>query len=95
MELVVKNPSVNSGNTGDMGSIPGSGKAPGEGNSNPLQYSCLENSMHGGALWALVHGFTKSRKKLSDWADTHTNFIMKYSSSIQVLSLLWWYKSNV
>ena len=38
-------------NEGDPGSIPGSGRSPGEGNGNPLQYSCLENSMNGGAWW--------------------------------------------
>ena len=40
-------------NTGDLGSIPGSGISPGEGNGIPLQYSCLENSMNGGAWWAI------------------------------------------
>ena len=48
-------------NVGDLGSIPGSGRPPGEGNGNLLQYSCLENSMDGGARWAIVHGLTKSR----------------------------------
>ena len=43
-------------NVGDLGSIPGSGRSPGEGNGNPLQYSCLENPMEGGALQATVHG---------------------------------------
>ena len=43
-------------NAGDAGSIPGSGRSPGEGNGNPLQYSCLENPMVGGAWWATVHG---------------------------------------
>ena len=38
-------------NTGDLGSIPGSGRSPGEGNGNPLQYSCLENPMDGEAWW--------------------------------------------
>ena len=47
-------------NAGDPGSIPGSGRSPGEGNGNLLQYSCLENSMDGGAWWATVHGVTKS-----------------------------------
>ena len=51
----------------DPGLIPGMGRSPGEGNSNPLQYSCLENSMDGGALWATVHGVTKSRTRLSDF----------------------------
>ena len=48
-------------NAGDLGSITGLGRSPGEGNGNPLQYSCLENSMGGGAWWATVHGVTKSR----------------------------------
>ena len=42
-------------NAGDPGSIPGSRRSPGEGNGNPLQYSCLENPMDRGALWATVH----------------------------------------
>ena len=52
---------------GDLGSIPGSGKSPGEGNGNPLQYSCLEHPMDGGAWWAAVHGVIKSRTRLSDF----------------------------
>ena len=43
-------------NAGDLGSIPGSGRSPGEGNGNPLQYSCLENPMDRGVWWATVHG---------------------------------------
>ena len=46
--------------TGDLGSIPGSGRSPGGGLGNPLQYSCLENSMDRGAWWAAVHGVAKS-----------------------------------
>ena len=46
---------------GGPGSIPGSGRSPGEGNGNPLQYSCLGNPMDRGAWWATVHGVTKSR----------------------------------
>ena len=52
---------------GDPGSIPGSGRSPGEGNVNPLQYSCLENSMDGGAWWATVHGVAKSQTRLSNF----------------------------
>ena len=52
---------------GDPGSIPGSRRSPGEGNGNPLQYSCLENPMDGGAWLAAVHGVTKSRTQLSDF----------------------------
>ena len=47
-------------NAGDLGSIPGSGRSPGEGNGNPLQYSCLENPMDRGACWATVHGVAES-----------------------------------
>ena len=43
-------------NAGDLGSIPGSGRSPGEGNDNPLEYSCLEKSMDRGACWDIVHG---------------------------------------
>ena len=46
---------VSAYNAGDTGSIPGSGRYPGEGNGNPLQYSCLENPMERGAWWATVH----------------------------------------
>ena len=46
-------------NEGDAASIPGSGRSPGEGYGNPLQYYCLENSMNRGAWWAKVHGVTK------------------------------------
>ena len=53
-------------NVGDLGSIPESGRSPGEGNGNPLQYSCLENPMDGGACWAEVHGVAKSWTRLSD-----------------------------
>ena len=42
-------------NAGDLGSIPGLGRSPGEGNGNPLQYSCLENPIDGGTWWATVH----------------------------------------
>ena len=59
-------------NVGDPGSIPGLGRSPGEGNGNPLQYSCLENSMDGGAWWATVHGVAKSRTPLSDFTSLHT-----------------------
>ena len=54
------------GDTGVPGLIPGSGRSPGGGNGNPLQHSCLENSMDRGAWWATVHGVAKSRTLLSD-----------------------------
>ena len=52
---------------GDLSSIPGSGKTPGEGNGYPLQYSCLENFMDRGVWQATVHGVAKSRTRLSDF----------------------------
>ena len=54
-------------NAGDLGLIPGSGRSPGEGNGNSLQYSCLENPMDQRAWWATVHGVTKSRTRLTDF----------------------------
>ena len=57
---------------GDLGSIPGSGRSPGEGNGNPVQYSCLENPMDRGAWWATVHGVAKSQTRLSDLTFTFT-----------------------
>ena len=51
---------------GDWGWIPVLGRSPGEGNGNPLQYSCLENPMDRGACWATVHGVTKSRTGLNN-----------------------------
>ena len=53
-------------NAGDLGLIPGSGRSPGGGNGNLLQYSCLENPMDRGACWATVHGVVKSQTGLSD-----------------------------
>ena len=58
---VVKNPRANAGDARDMDLIPGLGRSPGGGHGNPLQYSCLENSMDRGAWQAIVHGVTKSR----------------------------------
>ena len=57
-------------NVGDLGSIPGLGRFPGEGNGNTLQYSCLENLMDGGAWWVTVHGVAKSRTQLNDFTFT-------------------------
>ena len=54
-------------NTGNPASIPRSGRSTGEGNGNPLRYSCLENSSDGGAWWATVHAITKSRTRLNDF----------------------------
>ena len=63
---MVKTLPANAGDTRDAGSILGSRRSPGEGNGNPLQYSCLENPMDRGAWWATVDGAAKSRTQLSD-----------------------------
>ena len=67
-----KNPPAKAGDARDMGLIPGLGRSTGEGNGNPLQYSCLENPMDRGTWWAIVHGVAKSWTRLSD--STHTLF---------------------
>ena len=56
---VAKNPPANAGDVRDKSLIPGLGRSPGEGNGNPLQYSCLGNPRDGGAWWATVHGVSK------------------------------------
>ena len=60
---VVKNPPAHTGDVRDVGSIPGSGRFPGGGHGNPLQYSCLENPMDRGAWQATAHGVAKSQLK--------------------------------
>ena len=63
---MVKNPPASTGDVTDTGLIPGSGRSTGEGNGNPLQYSCLGNPMDRVAWWATVHGVTKNQARLSD-----------------------------
>ena len=65
---MVKNPLAKAGDTGDVGSIPGSGRSPGEGNDNSLQW---EYTMDRGARWATVQEVTKSQTQLSDRAQMH------------------------
>ena len=65
--LVLKNLPANAGDIKrSLGLIPGSARSPGEGNGNPLQYSCLENPMGRGSWWAAVHGVAKDQTRLSD-----------------------------
>ena len=61
---------------GDMGSVSGLRRSPGEGNSNPLQYSCLGNPMDIGAWWATVHGVAKSQTQLSGFHFTLLHFLI-------------------
>ena len=62
---MVKNEPANARDARNVGSVPGLGRSPVEGNGNLLQYSCLENSMGGGAWWAIVHEVEKSWTRLS------------------------------
>ena len=61
-----KEPTCNTGDAGDAGLIPGSGRSPGGGNGNPLQNSCLGNPMDRGGWWATIHGVAKSQTLLSN-----------------------------
>ena len=63
---MVKNPLAIAGDTREPGSVPGLGRSPGEGNGNPLEYSCLENPMDGEAWQATVRGIAKSWTQLSN-----------------------------
>ena len=75
-EAVVKNLTVNAG---DAGSLPGIGRSPGGENSNPLRYSCLENSMDRAPWWVTVHGVAKSQTQLitHNWSHTHTYMVQR------------------
>ena len=63
---MVENPLVYTGDAGDMGSFPRLGGSCGEGNSNPIQYSCIKNPVDREAWWIIVHGDPKNRIQLSD-----------------------------
>ena len=74
---------VSASNAGGPDSIPGLGRFPGEGDGNPLQYSCLESPMDGGAWWATVHGVAKSRTRLNGFTFTFSvHLLMPYSPFI-------------
>ena len=70
---VVKNPPASAGDTEDLGSVPGSGSAPGEGNGNPFHYSCLENPMDKGTWQTVIHRVTQSQTQLNTHTHTHTH----------------------
>ena len=88
MALMVKNLPANAGDRRHTGSIPGSEKFPGEGNDNPLQYSCLENPRDRGVWWAAVQGVTKSQTQLS----TQHRYLGEYHSAENYFSTLYWKK---
>ena len=77
-------------NAGDLGSIPGSGRSPGEGNGTPLQYSCLENPMDREAWETTVHGIAKSRTRLSDFTFTVIlKFLIIFDKRPQIFIFQW------
>ena len=71
MVLLVKNPPAIAGDRRDSDSMPGSGRSSRGGHVNPLQYSCLENPMDGGAWWSTVHRVEKSRTQLRQLSMMH------------------------
>ena len=89
--LVVKNLLANAGDIRDAGSIPGSGRSTGEGNGNPLQYSCLENPMDRGAWWATIHEVTKCWTWLNDLACMHSCFTQLYDKVNQAYIYIYIY----
>ena len=84
---VVKNPPANVGDIRALGSIPGLGRFPGEGNGNPLQYSCLENPMDRRAWRAAVHRVAKSWTRLK-WLSTHTHTTPRIKGDMESIFLL-------
>ena len=82
-------------NAGDPGSIPRSGRSTAEGNSNPLQYSCLKNPMDGGAWWAIVHAVTNSGTRLKQlsmhagtkWFDHAKSLLFPFRPRVKMLGL--------
>ena len=77
---VIKNPPVSEGEARDMSSIPGWGRPPGVGSGNPLQYSCLENSLDRGACQAIVHGV----KKRYDLVTAHTRTRLEVNYNLMI-----------
>ena len=84
MVLVVKNLPAKAGDRRDPGSIPGSGRSPGGGHGNPLQYSCMKNPMDRGAWRAMVHRVAKSQTRLKQLS-THTYMSLKQDICSQSL----------
>ena len=82
---MIKNPPAKAGDSRDAGLKLRSRRSPGEGNGNPLQYSCLENYMDGGAWWATVHGVTKSQTRFQLHFHFHTPYLGWGSQKIGII----------
>ena len=96
---MVKNPPFNAGDAWDSHSIPGSGRCPGEGNGNPLQYSYLGNPMDRGAWWTTVHGDTKSQIGLSTCTEPQSKCFDFFGTTMlsftkMLLKTKWWQGSE-
>ena len=84
-----KNLLANAEDIRDWGSVSESGRSPGGGNGNPLQYSCLENPMDGGPWWAAVHGVAKSPTRLSDFTFTLHSYTLEKEMATHSSALAW------
>ena len=82
---VVKNLHANAGDIEDMGSIPGFERSPGEGNGNPLQYSCLGNPMDRGIWWAIVHGVAE---------ELHMTYQLNKKTTLHLIHALYYFISS-
>ena len=85
---MVKNPLANAGDIRDVGSVPGQGRSPGEGNGYPLQCSCLENPRDWGAWWAAVQGVAQSRTRLKRLSSSR-EFIPEKAMAPHSSTLAW------
>ena len=96
--LVVKNQPATAGDVKDFGSIPGLGRPLGEGNGNPLQYSCLENPMERGAWWAIVHGVTKE-SNMTEWLNSsNSSSVIVFGKMLHICALnvfIYWFQLSV
>ena len=82
---MVKNLPANAGDIRDGGSVPGSGRSPGGGHGNPLQYSCLENLTDRGAWWAAVYGVAQSRTRLKRLSSSSSSLLRRASQVVLVV----------
>ena len=93
--MVVKNMPTKVGDARDTGSIPELGISPGVGCGNPLQYSCLEDSMDRGAWWATVHGVTKNHTQLSTQLIIHSSQSSEDSLGTKDMDLRLYHVSDI
>ena len=83
----------NARDAGDVSEIPGSGRSPGGGHGNPLQYSCLENPKNRGAWWAAIYAVAQSQKQLNQLSNSSSSYIVFNIAILYILYLSTWKKS--